>query len=178
TRLPCHHRLRRLVGEVNQIRPSNARVFRGVQLVHLLAQGIVVHGVPDGAKANKVAEMFQKALESDHGLMVYGAWFNISPIADANNPLISSIDILEKKDPRSAFIVARSLVGSYFWLENYISTNKFSVSPGLSRGGAIISLYKLSKYYRFGLGTEKKYLSSMGIPGDEQQSCGKAWQEK
>jgi len=27
-----HHRLRHLVGAVNQIRPSKARVFRGVQL--------------------------------------------------------------------------------------------------------------------------------------------------
>ena len=26
-RLPCHHHLRRIIGEVNQIRPSKARVF-------------------------------------------------------------------------------------------------------------------------------------------------------
>ncbi|MFC3698882.1 hypothetical protein ACFOOJ_15720, partial [Sphingobium xenophagum] len=32
TRLTCHHRLLRIADEVNQIRRSNARVFRGVQL--------------------------------------------------------------------------------------------------------------------------------------------------
>ncbi|MFZ5694336.1 MAG: hypothetical protein ACOY4N_01660, partial [Pseudomonadota bacterium] len=33
TRLTCHHRLLRIADEVNQIRRSNARVFRGVQLL-------------------------------------------------------------------------------------------------------------------------------------------------
>ncbi|MFQ3898047.1 aldo/keto reductase, partial [Sphingobium sp. R-7] len=37
TRLTCHHRLLRIADEVNQIRRSNARVFRGVQLAPILS---------------------------------------------------------------------------------------------------------------------------------------------
>ncbi|MFZ5695418.1 MAG: hypothetical protein ACOY4N_07205, partial [Pseudomonadota bacterium] len=41
TRLTCHHRLLRIADEVNQIRRSNARVFRGVQLVLMHIAGFL-----------------------------------------------------------------------------------------------------------------------------------------